>query len=399
MLTSPIRRFSPALAAALLLTAPQAFAMDATAIPATTANAYAQAASPQAIAEYKRKLKEYLEARAAFEEEAGAYWSSISEKRRGRNAKRRDRRQITLDDYVLTQPPLYDGPKRPVDPSPTPEAEPRPRKTIPVVADLLKAAAEQFQFTPQRPTNELEFKRAYARAASAAGLTREQAVRVYAFETGGNGNHDMQSGLSASRPGSRAISTAIGYNQLLTTNSVELLAEQGHDILKELTEKAARLSGAPRKAMDHKIAVLKRMVAFTRTVPDEWAAHEKLANTPQGWAVHAMVLDIDVGPLLQTHKLLTSVIFARNKGYTRPLTAAELEMMNLTGDGTGLDMVTMPQAMREQVPTSNFFQRGGYERNPVAIRHNTVAKLLAVTDARMDSNSNNQGAKDLAAAF
>ena len=59
----------------------------------------------------------------------------------------------------------------------------------------------------------------------------------------------------------------------------------------------------------------------------------------------------------------------------------------------------MPQAMREQVPTSNFFQRGGYERNPVAIRHNTVAKLLGVTDARMDSNSNLPGARDLAAAF
>ncbi len=111
-------------------------------------------------------------------------------------------------------------------------------------------------------------------------------------------------------------------------------------------------------------------------MPDEWSAHQKLGDTPQGWAMHAMVLDIDVGPLLQTDKLLTSVIFARVKGYDRPLTAAELEMMNLTGDGTGLDMVTMPQAMREQVPTSNFFQRGGYERNPVAIRHNTVAKLL-----------------------
>ena len=48
---------------------------------------------------------------------------------------------------------------------------------------------------------------------------------------------------------------------------------------------------------------------------------------------------------------------------------------------------------------SNFFQRGGYERNPVAIRHNTVAKLLDVTDARMDSNSNLPGARDLAAAF
>jgi hypothetical protein len=399
MLTTPIRCFPGTLAFALLLTVQQARAMDAAAVPKATANAFAQAASPQAIAEYKRKLKEYTEARAAFDEEAGAYWSSIADKRRGRNAKRRDRQAIALDDYVLTQPPVYDGPKRPVDPSPSPEPEPRPRKTIPVVADLLQAAAEQFQFTPQRPVNELDFKRAYARVAAAAGLTREQAVRVYAFETGGNGNYDMQSGLSASRPGSRAISTAVGYNQLLTTNSVELVAEQGDALIKALIGKAAPLSGPARRVAEHKISVLKRMVAFTRTVPDEWAAHEKLADTPQGWAVHAMVLDIDVGPLLQTHKLLTSVIFARTKGYTRPLTAAELEMMNLTGDGTGLDMVTMPQAMREQVPTSNFFQRGGYERNPVAIRNNTVAKLLAVTDARMDSNSNNQGAKDLAAAF
>jgi hypothetical protein len=55
--------------------------------------------------------------------------------------------------------------------------------------------------------------------------------------------------------------------------------------------------------------------------------------------------------------------------------------------------------MREQVPTSNFFQRSGYERNPVAIRHNTVAKLLAITDSRMDSNSQLPGAKELAAAF
>jgi hypothetical protein len=389
------------LALALMLIAPQAAAIDAAKLPATTTDAMAQAASPQAIAEYRRKLQEYLEARAAFEQEAGAYWNSIAEKRRGRNAKRRERQAIALDDYVLTQPPVYAGPKRPVNPSPEVEEprEPRERKRIPVVADLLKAAAEHFQFAPQRPAGELEFKRAYARVASAAGLTREQAVRVYSFETGGNGNHDMQSGLSASRPGSRAISTAIGYNQLLTTNSVELLAEQGHEFVNALTEKAARSSGPARQAMDRKIAVLKRMVAYARSVPDEWAQHEKLGDTPQGWALHAMVLDIDVGPLLQTHKLLTSVIFARAKGYTRALSAAELEMMNLTGDGTGLDMVTMPQAMREQVPTSNFFQRGGYERNPVAIRNNTVAKLLDVTDRRMDSNSNLPGAKDLAAAF
>ena len=392
-----IRIGSGFFALALLASAPPAVAMDAPASSAT--DAMAQAASPQAIAEYRRKLKEYQQARAAFDEQAGTYWSSIYEKRKGRNAKRRERQTITLDDYVLTQPPTYTGPARPVSPEPEEEKPPRERKPIPVVADFLKAAAEHFQFVPQRPASEVEFKRAYARYALASGLTREQAVRVYSFETGGNGNHDMQSGLSASRPGSRAISTAIGYNQLLTTNSVELMAEQGHELIKELTAKAAGLSGAPRKAMDHKLAVLKKMVAFSRTVPDTWSEHEKLANTPQGWAVHAMVLDVDVGPMLQTHKLLTSVHFARAKGHTRPLTAAELEMMNLTGDGTGLDMVTMPQAMRERVPTSNFFQRGGYERNPVAIRHNTVAKLLAVTDERMDVNSNKPGAKELAAAF
>jgi hypothetical protein len=392
-----IRFRSGYLALALLLIAPPAG--TAAALPASTADAMAQAASPQAIAEYRRKLSEYQEARAAFDAEAGAYWGSIADKRRGRNAKRREHQPIELDDYVLTQPPAYTGPKRPINPAPEPEPErpPRERKYIPVVADLLRAAAEQFQFTPQRPVSEIEFKRAYARVAAAAGLTREQAVRVYSFETGGTGNYDVQSGIE--HGGTRAISSAIGYNQLLTTNSVELVAEQGHELVRALTAKAAILSGPARKAMDTKIAVLKRMVTFARSVPDEWSQHEKLADTPQGWAVHAMVLDIDVGPMLQTHKLLTSVIFARAKGYTRPLTAAELEMMNLTGDSTGLDMVTMPQALRQQVPTSNFFQRSGYERNPVAIRHNTVAKLLAVTDSRMDSNSQLPGAKDLAAAF
>jgi hypothetical protein len=395
----PLRLLLASVPFAVLLTAPQAMAFDFTTLPPGIANARAQQASPQAIADYRRKLAEYEEARAAFDAEAGPYWSAIAEKRKIRNAKRRSGEAVSLNDYVLEQAPLYDGPKRPVNPQPEP-SEPRgPRKSLPVVADFLKAAAEQFQFRPQRPASELEFKRAYARAAIAAGLTREQAIRVYAFETGGNGSHDMQSGLSASRPGSRAISTAIGYNQLLTTNTLVLLAEQGHNIVKALTDRATSLPGPQRQALERKIAVVKRMVAFSRSIPGNWSEHEKLGRTPQGWAVHSLVLDVDVGPLLQTHKLLTSVHFARAKGYTKPLTAAELEMMNLTGDSTGLDMVTMPPSMRERVPTANFFQRGGYERNPVAIRHNTVAKLLAITDNRMDANSNLPGARELASAF
>jgi len=397
MRAKTIRSLAQAVIAAAFLV-PVAGSAPAQPLPAVVANARAQTASPQAIAEYRRKLQIYLAAREAFNAEASTYWDTIAEKRRMRFAKRRSGQPLTLDDYVLTQPPVYDGPKRPVNPEPE-ETEPRERKPLPVVADFLQAARAYYQFVPTRPAQEMDFKRAYARTALAMGLTREQAVRVYAFETGGNGNHDMQSGLSSGRPGAKAISTAVGYNQLLTTNTLNLVAEQGDGILKALREKAARLTGPQRQAMEHKIAVFRKMLAFARSVPNSWSEQAKLGATPRGWGVHALVLDMDVGPLLQTHKLLTSVIFARNKGYHRPLTAAELEMMNLTGDGTGFDMVTMPHAMRDRVPTANFFQRAGYERNPVAIRHNTVAKLLAITDERMDANSAKPGARELAAAF
>jgi hypothetical protein len=141
------------------------------------------------------------------------------------------------------------------------------------------------------------------------------------------------------------------------------------------------------------------MVIFARSVRDDWNVHERLGRTPKGLAIHALNLDIDIGPLLQTQKLMNSIEFARRSGYSASLTAAELEMMNLTGDGSGFDMVTMPQAMRSRVPTSNFFTQSGYEHNPVARKNNTVAALLSATDSVMDRETQLPGAKDLAAAF
>jgi hypothetical protein len=350
---------------------------------------------------YQAKAEQYAKVRKGFEEDLAAYWKSIADKRRGRNAKRRSHEPIELDDYVLTHPPVYAGPPQPIDPSapdkPPPNEPKRPE--IPVVADFLKAAFEQYSFVPERPS-ELEFKQLYAKAAAAVGLTRDQIVRIYAFETGGNGTYDLQAGFEYKRPNARAISPAIGYNQLLSTNSVELMAEQGDRFAAALKRKADELTGAPKAAMNDKLDVLKRMVAFSRTVPDSWNEHDNLAkNTPRGMAIHAAVLDRDIGPLLQVQKLLNSIQFARLKGYKMPLTAAELELMNFTGDGNGLDMVLMPQALRPQVPTSNFFQQTGYERNPVARRNAYVAALIAAIDAQMDSGSRLAGAKDLAAAY
>ena len=316
-----------------------------------------------------------------------------------RNAKRHNRQPIELTDYVLTQPPLYTGPRRPIDPQ-APGPPPSERPPIPIVSDFLQAAAEQYNFVPQRPASDLDFKRAYARTARAVGLTREQIVGVYAFETGGRGAYDTQAGLEPPGPGKHAVSPAIGYNQLLSTNSVSILAEHGGRVLAALRQKAKTLNGGDRLAMERKIEALKRMIAFSRSVPNNWNEHDRLAKTTMGGlGIHAAILDIDIGPLLQVQKLLDSVQFARAKGYMAPLTAAELELMNLTGDGNGFDMVTMPRAMRQRVPTANFFQRSGYERNPVARRTGVVARLIADIEGTMSRASQSAGARDLAAAF
>src|SRR6201994_3235177 len=133
MLRSPIRRALLLSALALPLLAPSASDV----LPSLVTDAEAASAS----------WEEYLAARAAFKAEVEGYWTSIADKRRGRNAKRREHQQITLDDYVLTQPPVYQGPARPPGPSPepVPESKPRVTKPIPVVSDLVAAASQVYQ--------------------------------------------------------------------------------------------------------------------------------------------------------------------------------------------------------------------------------------------------------------
>lgn len=353
----------------------------------------------KAMADYKKKMKECTAAREKHEAVAVPYWERIDLKRKSRIAKRRSGDTIQLADYVLEQPPIYAGPKCPSDPSVRQTDQPDDKPDLPVVADFLHNAREQFGFVPEAPANELAYKRAYVAVASAAGLTREQVIRIYSFESGGAGKYDVQAGLETQRPGAKATSSALGYNQLLTANTAGLLAEKGERFVKALHARAAQLSGDDKKKLERKIEVLKRMVAHARSVPVQWGEHVKLGRTPKGLGLHALNLDIDIGPLLQTQKLLDSVVFARARGIDHTLTAAELEMMNLTGDGNGYDMVSMPQAMRSQVPTSNFFQRRGYERNPIAGRSKVVEKLIAETDAVMDRESKLPGAKDLSGLF
>jgi hypothetical protein len=314
-----------------------------------------------------------------------------------RNGKRARGAALSIDDYVLDQPPVYSGPPKPRDPA-KPSEPPQPPPYVPVVSDFLAAVIAEFKFTPRLPRNDGEFKRAYVAAAAAAGLSKDQVVRIYSFEATGNGTYDLEAGLEYNKNG-RAITTALGYNQLLATNSVEILAENGERFVAALAATAQRLPDADNKALEKKLAIVRKMIVFAKSVPDDWNEHELLAGTQKGLAIHALNLDLDFGPLLQTQKLLDSILFARRKRFAAPLSAAELEMMNLTGDGNGFDMVTMPIDWRDKVPTANFFQPHGYADNPVVQRNNVVAKLLAATNAVMDTEMKKPGAKELAAAY
>ena len=320
------------------------------------------------MAEYLRALDSYDRAHAIYAAAANAYWHDIAAKRQLRNAKRARGEALSLEDYVLTQPPLYSGLPKPRNPV-QPEVPPRP-VYVPVITDFLAAAQREFKFAPQLPQSDDQFKRAYARTALAAGLNREQVVRIYSFEATGNGSYDVEAGREYNKH-ARAITTALGYNQLLATNTVEIVAEDGIHFLADLQARAAQLPGDQKWTLANKIDVMHRMIAFARSEPDAWVQHEILANTEKGLAVHALNLDLDVGPLLQTQKLLDSIVFARRKGFARTLSAAELEMIDLTGDGNGFDMVTMPLPWRDKVPTANFFQPSGYADNPVARRGTT----------------------------
>lgn len=364
---------------------------------------FESAEAKRAAAEYHAKYIAYRKQRDAYEKKASAYWDLVEQKRAERRKKRANGQAVELNDYVLDQPPVYAGPPVPTPPPSLIKRGPKTKQAkaepLPVVADFLRHARTRFQFKPKTPATEMDYKRAYARVALAAGISKEQAVRIYGFEAGGNGAYDVQAGLESKKPGAKPISTALGYNQLLIANTIGILAEDGSAMADTLQDRAKAAKPERRAELNRKAAALRRMAKFARSVPYRWSAHVKAAETPKGRALHALNLDIDIGPMLQTQKLLDSLKFLRMKGHERPPSAAELEMMNLMGDGNGFDVVTMPAAIRDKVPTSNFFQRGGYERNPVASRNNVVSALMTAMEKRMEQQATLDGAKQMDAAF
>jgi hypothetical protein len=367
-------------------------------MPGVTAGEQISADLAARLTPAQRKTYEaYRAERGKFDREFRAYWRSVESKRELRRAKHIMGQGYTASDYVAQQPPKYTGPELPADIARivTEVKPPVPETPLPSVADFRENAKTHFGFVPT-PTTEREFKRRYAQEALAVGLTKEQVVRVYALETGGQGTYDMQSGINPITKQGRPISSALGYAQLLHANSVGEVVKHGDLFARRLLQMAAAPGTPPERAqaLRRKAAIVRRMLRSARSVPNEWGAHVRFGGTPAGLGIHALNLDADVGPWMQVLKLKGLREDAERAG-RGALSGAEIELMNLAGPRTGLEMMT---PLGRTMPTSNFFSEGGYYRNTI-VRDKTAAELMAALEARMDANIRKPGAIEFAQVF
>jgi hypothetical protein len=353
----------------------------------------------------ERKLfEEYLSAKAVFDFKSDAYWRDVSDKRALRRAKRSRGEAASASDYAMTFPPRYAGPELPAalakrwDAFQAEDQEQKkkePPKPKPGVAEFLAYAEAEYKFVPER-IPEREFKLRYAREAMALGLTADQVVRVYALETSGLGTADMVSGIHPIKKTGTPISTAIGYAQLLVANTTDELVTHGAKFLTRLKDMAAdrSLDAARRQVIAEKHDKLQAMLRAARSIPHKWDQHVAFARTARGMGIHAINLDGDIGPWLQVVKLYGLKEMAEKAGIAA-LNGAEIELMNLAGPGTGLEMM---KPVARDVPTTNFFERSAYYRTTI-VRDKTSAELLVALDKRMNDNITNPGAIEFNEAF
>ena len=340
-------------------------------------------------------------AQILHKEALNSYWKSIKVLRQNRRKKKAAKRTLTDKDYVRKFPPTYNGPKlkksllrrwrafqrkdRPTVKKPT---------ELPNVSDYLRSAKRHYNFVPER-IPEREYKRRYAMEALSHGLTKDQVVRIFALETGGYGTADMQAGIHPIKKTGKPISSALGYAQLLAANSVNVLAKHGTSFITRLQRIIARERSAQRrKQLQAKLTSLRAMVRTAKSIPYKWSHQRKLARTSRGMGLHPLNIDGLIGPWMQVIKLVDIKKMAERRGlYNLP--GAKLELMNLAGPGTGLEMM---QKAGLNKPTANFFSRRGYYRNSI-VRGRTSQGLILALDKRMDVNLKNKGSREFIAVF
>jgi hypothetical protein len=354
--------------------------------------------------EYQRAVAAHTQAKAGHETATQQYWERIAQVRTARQAKRAQRLPVTEADYVREQPPDYAGPPAPTRPAFLETAKKAPdgpaaKKTppaprTPIVADFLAAARDGYAFVP-RATEERDYMLLFAREALAQGLSAEQVVGVYGLETGGIGPYSRQSGVFTTDDncvpipprGTPASSLALGYVQLLPANTAIVAEKHAAAFSQRLIAVAANANATRATELRAKAAALQRMAAdiarFVASQPpaerNNWREYVAYGKTGKGLAVHALLLDADLGPWLQVQKLLGITQFAARNGLTG-LDSARLELLNLVGDGRGVDALSPPA---REAASANFFDRAGYDGNPMVAHRRTASGMLDYLTTRI----------------
>lgn len=104
------------------------------------------------------EFQTWRNARHAHEQQLDSYWDAVDAKREVRKKKRTPSLPFTENDYVMSLPPDYRGPKLSDALAAKyakflgaqKEDSPSQKKSLPVVADYLSAAKRVYDFVPER---------------------------------------------------------------------------------------------------------------------------------------------------------------------------------------------------------------------------------------------------------
>ncbi|MEN2495058.1 MAG: hypothetical protein TECD_00972 [Hyphomicrobiaceae bacterium hypho_1] len=350
----------------------------------------------------KKIFKEWHMARSVYDSNLTAYWQNVEHLHQRRRKKKLIKQPLIDQDYVINLPPKYNGPKLSVELLSlwqTFRSNNKPivklqKHSIPDVDDYLESAKRHYDFVPER-IKESEYKRRYAIEALSYGLTKDQVVRVFALETGGNGTAIMQAGVHPIKKTGHPISSALGYAQLLAANSVNVISKHGAKFitrLEQIIKNEHKLKH--RKKLQLKLISLRSMYRTARSIPHQWSKQRALARTSLGMGLHALNIDGLIGPWMQVVKLADIKKLAERHNLFN-ISGAKLELMNLAGPGTGLEMMTKVGLDK---PTTNFFSRRSYYRNSI-VHQRTSAQLIKEINKRMNVNLKKRGSREFVAIF
>jgi hypothetical protein len=382
-------------------------------------------------------MQAYKDAQKNYHDELNQYWSGVS--------KSKQQHEVVKD-----FPPAYDGPKRPLG-----YETPHESKTLPSINTMLDDWKKFAPLAEGKPlpvlkideTSEYAFKKAYAHEALIVGekygLKDKQTERIvediYTFEVGGIGKVDTLSGVSPNAVDGRNIhpaSTAIGYNQLMPATSLSFV-DGSQSVNKRLKALAAEEPSRSQEILEkNKIfsevqhSLHEQLMKFAKTnsakyldadgkanyslycdfAKSEIPSSNGLTGREMASAIQALNMDKDIGPILQSLQLddifkhslknntLQSALTEKFHGKADDFLPASVELANLAGTANAGEMLKPENA---DYPTVNFFNRQGYDANPVT--HNRTAdQLLRAIYKHMQpkaGRATQDGMKEMIAAF